>query len=81
MRIRMYLSYAACFLAVCIIFGPGLKAQSVNGTISGIVTDPQGAAVADATVTLTSQERNIVVRTLQTNSEGHYVAAALPVGK
>ena len=39
---------------VSLIFPPGaLRAQSANGTISGIVTDPSNAVIPSAEVTLT----------------------------
>ena len=58
-----------------------LQAQSVNATISGLVLDAQGAAVAGAAITITSEDRHMVVRTLQSNADGHYAAPALPVGR
>ena len=70
-----------CLLGACLFFGPASSAQNVNATISGLVLDPQGASVPDAKVTITSEDRNIVVRTLQTNSGGHYAAPSLPIGR
>jgi hypothetical protein len=66
---------------MCLCFGPATPAQSVNATISGLVLDPQGAAVPGAKITIISEDRNIIVRTLETNAEGHYAAPALPVGR
>jgi hypothetical protein len=57
-----------------------LISQETTGTISGTVTDKSGAVVNGATVTVTSVERNTVVRTVRSESGGHYVAALLPVG-
>jgi Carboxypeptidase regulatory-like domain/TonB-dependent Receptor Plug Domain len=70
-----------CLIAICPLGVLDAVAQSVNATITGLVLDAQGAAVADATITITSDERNIVVRTLHSNSDGHYTAPSLPVGK
>ncbi|HMF56078.1 MAG TPA: carboxypeptidase regulatory-like domain-containing protein [Pyrinomonadaceae bacterium] len=53
--------------------------QETTGTITGHVTDQNGAAVAGANVTITDQERG-VERAYQTNDEGIYTAAQLPVG-
>jgi hypothetical protein len=80
MRVLSVLS-ALCLVVACLLFAPASSAQSVNATISGIVLDPQGAAVPGATITVTSEDRNIVVRTLETNAEGHYAAPSLPVGR
>jgi hypothetical protein len=45
-----------------------------SGSVSGTVTDPSGAAVAGATVTLTDTSTN-AVRTTTTNESGRYFAA------
>lgn len=59
---------------------PCLHAQTVSGTISGTVTDPSGAIVANAAVQIkntgTSQTRNGV-----TNSTGFFSFPALPPGE
>ena len=57
-----------------------LAAQEVTGNITGAVVDPSGAAVANATVTVTATSQGIVLRTLQTNEVGLYSATLLPVG-
>ncbi len=48
--------------------------------ITGTVTDPSGAAIAAAQVTLTSTEQGIS-RTVNTNGSGNYLFANLPIGK
>jgi hypothetical protein len=47
-------------------------AQEVRATLSGIITDPTGAPVPAATLTLTSVERNVSTQ-VQTNESGNYV--------
>src|SRR2546425_938984 len=54
-------------------------AQLPTSTLNGIVTDPQGAAVAGAKVTLTSKATGLT-RDTSTGSEGQYVFANLPPG-
>ena len=56
-------------------------AQEITGQIRGIVTDASGAVIANATVTISNVDRNQVLRTLETNSAGEYVAPFLPVGR
>lgn len=56
-----------------------LQAQEL-ASISGIVTDPSGAAIPGVTITVTNQLRGIVVRSLSTNSAGNYSVPDLPVG-
>lgn len=47
------------------------QAQAVYGSVSGTVTDGSGAVVSDATVTITSVERQ-TVDTVTTNADGYY---------
>jgi hypothetical protein len=59
----------------------GLFAQSnLNQSISGQVTDPTGAAVPRADVTVVEQSTGLTRRTV-TNDSGNYVAPNLPTGK
>lgn len=57
-----------------------LVGQDISGSIAGTVTDPAGASVPNATVTVTNTERNQVLRTLKTDSLGAYTAPGLPIG-
>src|SRR5947209_8810586 len=66
------------FLAVLLLLAP-VYGQKITGTISGSVTDPTGAMVPDATVTITNAETGLV-RTTTTNSSGDYSAPDLPPG-
>jgi hypothetical protein len=47
------------------------RAQTITGSISGTVTDPNGSIIPGATVTLISDKTNDV-RTLTTNEEGRF---------
>src|SRR5579884_1152948 len=46
-------------------------AQTSNGTVAGTVTDPSGAAIANAVVTVSSSQTG-QTRTATTNSAGTY---------
>jgi carboxypeptidase family protein len=64
-----------------LLFALSVSAQVFDtGTISGLVTDPSGAAVPNATVTITNVGTGIE-RTFQTDSGGAFVASAVPYGK
>jgi len=54
-------------------------AQKDTGGITGVVTDPSGAVVAEAKVTVTDVDRGTAVMTA-TNAQGEYIAAPLRVG-
>ncbi|MBV8775485.1 MAG: carboxypeptidase regulatory-like domain-containing protein, partial [Deltaproteobacteria bacterium] len=67
-----YLPLAMATLAVCLlaVLSAMSFAQGTRGTISGKVTDPNGAVVPGATVRLTNIAKQIEVRNVQTNGEG-----------
>jgi len=54
-----------------------LHAQTITGRILGTVHDQSGAAIANATITLTDTQRGIT-RQLTSDESGSFVAAALP---
>jgi outer membrane receptor protein involved in Fe transport len=54
-------------------------AQNATGRITGVVTDPQGAAVPDAKVRVTNVGTNVHGDTL-TNADGAYQVLDLPIG-
>jgi Carboxypeptidase regulatory-like domain len=74
---------ALLLVALCCLFAvttSSLFAQSAStGTVAGIVTDPSGAAVAAATITLTDKSTNIP-RTVSTNENGRYILVDIPAG-
>lgn len=61
-----------------LISGASVLAQS-TATLQGTVTDPSGAIIPNAKVVVRSQAIG-VDRTTQTDSDGNYQVAALPVG-
>ena len=77
---KRILQYLCTVAAVLLLTGTPALAQSVTGSISGTVTDPTGAAIQRATVTIVLTERNQTLRTLTTSDTGFYAASALPVG-
>jgi Carboxypeptidase regulatory-like domain/TonB dependent receptor len=54
-------------------------AQVQNGQFAGTVTDPTGAAVPNAKVTVTNEGTNLAV-SATTNSSGNFTVRELPVG-
>ncbi|HRI02305.1 MAG TPA: TonB-dependent receptor [Pyrinomonadaceae bacterium] len=60
------------FSLVITVFASLAAAQDYRATINGNVTDPNGAAVAGATVTVKNNATNITV-SVTTNGEGSYV--------
>ena len=74
MSIRVFQSLAALVLMTTSLF-----AQAGTGEINGSVTDPSGAVVGEALVTLTNPSTGFR-RTLRTNTNGFYSAPALIPG-
>jgi len=61
-------------------FLPVLQGQEVTATITGIVTDPSGAAVVGAKVTAKDLDRGTAFPTT-TNGDGFYNFPRLPIGR
>ncbi len=67
--------------AILVICLSGLTfGQEVTGSIVGSVKDSNGAAVPNATVTLTDAAKKIVARTVQSNDDGEFSVPNLPPG-
>ncbi|PYV21279.1 MAG: hypothetical protein DMG24_20100, partial [Acidobacteria bacterium] len=58
---------------------PELHGQEVGATLYGVVTDPGGAAVPEASLTITNSATGFTV-TKKTGPDGSYVVTSLPVG-
>src|SRR5947209_8773160 len=65
----------------CLLFlsGESSVLAQVSATLSGTVTDPSGAVVSGATLTIKSDETG-TTRSTVTNDAGFYQVSALPVG-
>jgi hypothetical protein len=72
MKTKQVLIFATLILAIIgVAFTPAAQAQAVYGSVLGTVTDPQGAAVANAKVTVTNQRKG-TSDTTTTNGDGNY---------
>jgi len=67
------------FSALILCFSIVSSAQTFRGSIQGTVTDPNGAVVPAADVTINSPDTGLT-RTTQTDSEGSYLVSELPIG-
>jgi Carboxypeptidase regulatory-like domain len=75
----MHRAWVALLAVVCITISQPLSAQKITGTISGVVTDPSGAVVAKASVSIINGETGLT-RNVTTNDSGEYTAPDLPFG-
>lgn len=66
---------------LALLAGTECRAQATNtGTVVGTVTDPTGAVIPQAQITLTDTATN-TKRTTQSNATGQYVFSNVPPGK
>ena len=72
--------YCGFVMAVCLLLAPVLVGQGITGTITGNVTDPTGASIPGATVTITQVETNFV-HTATTSDVGSFTVTQLPPGQ
>lgn len=73
--VEKFNKYAVGLLLLC----TALVAQTTSGRILGSVTDPSGAVLSGATVTITDTQRG-TTRVLTTDQSGAYVASNLDPG-
>src|ERR1700749_4239528 len=66
-------------LLLSILFCGTGNAQLSTATMFGTITDPAGAAIPKASVTITQTDTGFV-RTVVTNDSGNYRADFLPIG-
>jgi hypothetical protein len=67
-------------LATVLVCAASAYGQSSSGEVNGTITDPAGASVRDAKVTLVNDDTQIT-RTAVTNSKGDYTFINLPPGQ
>ena len=70
-------------IAVLFIFAvtlPVLSAQTITGTIQGVVSDPSGALIPSVSITIRNVDTNQIRETI-TNEIGRYTVPLLPPGR
>src|ERR1700691_6259651 len=75
-RGSLFVSFAVCAL---LMLGVRISAQETTGGLRGTVTDPSGALIPDATVTLTGTTL-VGTKSFQTDASGVYHFENLPPG-
>ena len=74
---RSILTPRTVALAVCFFLSAVMAQAQYRGSIRGVVTDPSGALVSDATVTLLNTDTNLAM-TAKSDQNGIYFFNALP---
>lgn len=67
------------YALVVVLLGLGIAWASINGSISGVVTDASGAVISGASVVAIDTQTGVRT-TLTTDSKGFYNFASLPIG-
>ena len=70
------LAAVAAFALLCTVCAPEVSAQAVFGSIAGTITDPSGAAVGNAKVTVLDQGKGTTDQAT-TNESGNYTVTHL----
>src|SRR4051794_35677098 len=65
---------------ICLLCIPTMSQTASTGTVSGVVTDPSGAVITGATITLTDVTTHDK-RTTTTNDSGRYVIINVTPGR
>jgi hypothetical protein len=83
MKLRSYLYLAVVFYGcyLCASLAPGQTAPAAAPALRGQVTDPSGAAIANASVVLTPAAAASTPLTKPTNGQGMYEFTGLTAGK
>lgn len=68
-----------CAGAALLLRAPLVLGQDITATVTGTVTDPSGAVIPGAAVTVKDLARDVTY-TAQTNSDGVYYLERLPIG-
>src|SRR5438309_11041664 len=76
--VRNAVTVVVMMLALCLLLTCNVWAQGGTGELSGVVTDPSGAVVPNAQITL-SNDATGDKRTTATTGAGIYRFSALPV--
>lgn len=79
MKHKTLVTCAILFVVVSTLFPKFVIGQQAAGQIVGTITDPNGAVLADARVTVTNKATK-ATREATTNAEGYYQILALPIG-
>ena len=63
------------------VFSTQMHAADITGTMVGTITDPSGAKIVGAQVSIQNVDRGRTERSLVTDPDGNFSAALLPIGK
>ena len=77
---RSSVRFALAVIALTLFASFSTTAQTVSGSLQGIVKDSKGSVIAGADVVIRNMETG-QERTLKANGDGFYIATFLPLGR
>lgn len=77
---KLFLVGAVLFLTLCFLVVPRALAQATSGSLAGTITDPTGAVVPNAKVTIHDVDRGTDYQ-VTSNSSGWYIRNQMPNGR
>ncbi len=77
--IRRGTSYLFVLTCLFLLVVGSLQGQGISATLTGVVSDPSGAVIADAKITLKDAISGSIRDTV-TNGDGYFTFASVPVG-
>lgn len=77
---RVFSRNMILLVLVLLLTGLGFSQGTQSGAISGNITDPSGAAITGANITIVNDATKAVERTAVTTGDGRFSAALLPPG-
>src|SRR5216683_6422627 len=77
---RKYFAYFLLMVFAVLCLASGTLGKTVQGVITGTITDPSGASVPNATVTITNSGTG-ASQTTTTSSDGSYRFSLVPPGQ
>src|SRR5262249_32457944 len=79
LRRKSMLRFRAAIFAFCLFVVSALWSQTATGRIVGSVSDPTGALIPGASISVTNVNTQVTYDTI-TNEQGLYQAPLLPIG-
>src|SRR5688572_24534736 len=79
-KLKFFAAITLALFTMLFVFSGPVMAQATTGTLKGIVVDPNGAAVAGASVTVKNEATNVEQVTNATG-DGIFTVTNLPPGK
>src|SRR5262249_23969801 len=72
--------FSTLFMLCALSFGVCAQCESGSAALEGVISDPNGHALAGATITIRNQETGYM-RRLTSDGRGQFIASVMPIGR